>query len=320
MNNRILVTGCTGMVGHGICYYFLNKDYEIWGTSRGVLQSRHKNFHPLQMDLTRDTSIKEMNKVLKHIDFIIHNAAMLPSEKNNLTCDESYEYINANFLGTYKLLKLALDNKIKQFIYISGTAVTNKNLNYINETSSYFPANEYISSKISGEIVCQQFNIEKNLNTAIFRISAPYGYIYKQKAVIPNFIHMAKNNQNLTIWGSGRREQVFTFVEDIGIACELAIKKSATGIYNITGEESISTKKLAESVLSVFKSSKSKIIFSDKPDPQEDQRINISIEKARKELDYQSVFNIIDGLQKIANADDSIKFFNIWNNEDYRWC
>ena len=52
-----------------------------------------------------------------------------------------------------------------------------------------------------------------------------------------------KNNKNITLWGAGIRSQTFTFVEDIGFACELAINhKKSNSVYNIAGNETISMK------------------------------------------------------------------------------
>ncbi len=61
------------------------------------------------------------------------------------------------------------------------------------------------------------------LRTVILRISAPYGYVSNQ-SVIPKFIKLAKQDKNIELLGSGSRSQVFTFVEDIGYACRLAME------------------------------------------------------------------------------------------------
>lgn len=260
-----------------------------------------EQFHPLRLDLGKAEGFREVEEVLGKIDIIIHNAGIIPPpEKEEYDVED--DYFRVNFLGTLKLLKLAADRQIKQFIFISSTAVADQACLPVDEESSYHPANSYYSSKIAAEIICRQYNIEEKVRTAVLRIRAPYGYRGINRAVIPRFIALARDSKDLTLWGSGGRRQIFTFVEDIGLACELAILKGAEGIFNITGPGSTTMKELAELVLTVYSSSGSKIVFNGNFDPQEGNKVDISIEKAKRQLGYSPQFSIEAGLRKIKKV------------------
>jgi len=301
--NKVLVTGCTGLVGHGICYYLLNRGFEVWGTSRNRLSSKTERFHSVQLNLGEPGSFTQFDETLEKIDVVIHSAARrpTPNEKGDSVEDD---YFRVNFLGTLELLKVAAKKQIKQFILISGTSLTDQSRLPVDEESLYYPSNSYYSSKIAAEIICQQYHIEKKVCTAILRTCAPYGYRGTKQAVIPKFINLAEASKELPLWGSGRRQQLFTFVEDIGLACELIIKKSAEGIFNITGPKSTTMKELAELILSIYSPSESKIVFTGNPDPQEERKIEISIEKAKRNLGYKPRFTLAAGLRKIKERSE----------------
>jgi nucleoside-diphosphate-sugar epimerase len=310
---KILITGCTGLVGRGLTNYFLRNGYEVLGTHIQSFESLNKNFHPLVLELKSLESIKNLFQELKEIDMIIHNAAYVP--KNSMDCEiNSDEIIETNFTGTKRLLKFSEISKIKKFIFISGTAIVDKTRDIIDEGSPYYPQNSYYSSKILSEILCSQYIIEKKMNINVFRISAPYGSNTKSAAVIPKFIDSVRNSKDITLWGTGTREQVFTFVDDIAYACDLTLDNNVAGIFNIVGGSSITMKDLATEILKLFPDSKSKIVFTGDVDPQEGRSVTISYEKAKKELGYSPQFSISDGLKEMIKRENSESFFKILDN------
>jgi len=310
MIGRVLVTGCTGIVGHGICKHLLKMGYDVWGTYRKEISSNNKSFHPIFLDLTNKESIYNIESLIDKMDTIIINAAKIP--KANELISINNEFFKVNMLSTYELLKLSLKRKKQKVIFISSTAVAkNQNSTSIKETDSYYPKNEYVSSKIGSEIICQQFINAFDKMIMIFRIRAPYGYTGNKLGVIPRFLKLAKNDKDITLWGTGSREQVFTFVEDIGHACDLAIKKPKEGIYNITGSEITTMKYLAETIISQLPSSKSKIVYTGKKDPQENNKVNVSIDKAKRSFNYYPQNELKTGLKKIIYKDTNSSFFEM---------
>lgn len=84
MNQTVLVTGASRGIGLALAKKLLAKEYTVIGTSRsGVIDSiKHKNFHPLALDVTRIESIEESHKKIfdrfDQIDCVINNAGMGP--------------------------------------------------------------------------------------------------------------------------------------------------------------------------------------------------------------------------------------------------
>tara|TARA_B100001093_G_scaffold52260_1_gene44333 strand:+ start:20448 stop:21374 length:927 start_codon:yes stop_codon:yes gene_type:complete len=307
MKKKVLVTGFTGLVGHGICLSLLSKGYEVWGTSRSKIESKNPLFHPIILDLESESSINKLVKTLNEVEIIIHNAALIPST-NNSSLDK---FIRVNFTATIDLIKKSVDSGIKQFIYISGSplAIQKETNQIIKEDSPYLPKNDYGISKAISEIYCLKVINNNEIPLCVLRFTAPYGYINKSRAVFSKFINSAKNGKPITLWGRGDRKQTFTFVEDIGEACYQVINKKASGIFTITGPEKISMKNLAKKVIKAFPGRGSKIIFENKVDPQEGYSVSVSTQKAEKELGFVPQNNLSQAISKIAKADNSIYFF-----------
>ena len=149
-------------------------------------------------------------------------------------------------------------------------------------------------------MVDQMFIQQKRIGN-IFRISAPFGYGICGNSVIPKFIKRLLNNEKIELWGIGSREQVFTFCEDIGYACELAVKHESSGIYNITSGPAITMMDLALKIIEGLNKNQSDLVLLDKFDPLEGKRISIDITKAKNELHYQPKFGLDQGLKQVLD-------------------
>ena len=296
---RVLITGITGLVGDGIGRYFLRNDWEVCGTSRRALESYDSKFFPLKLDLGSKDDLEILSK---HGPYraVVHNAAKLPH--GSVSDEDADSYYSCNVKGTRYLLEWAEKSDINTFVYISGTGVFNSKKSIETEESQFSPkSNHYHLSKAMGELLCEMYNARDHLRTVVLRISAPYGHVGRNVAVMPKFIDHAKSDKDIELWGNGTRSQIFTFVEDVGHACRLAIEKPAAhGVYNIASNESTTMKELANKVLEVFPNSKSRIILSGDKDPQDGQVREISIAKAKRELDFKPHFELSAGLKKIA--------------------
>ena len=304
--SRILITGVTGLVGHGIARYFLDKKWQVFGTSRLKLDSLHPLFTPIKFNLNSKNNISKLTDCLP-INAIIHCAAKLPyTLKDENDIDKFY---SCNVDGTRHLLEWSKVSNINKFIYISGTSVKESVSQFFCKNGKRFQKkNHYLTSKAMGELLCGLYN-NSNLSISVLRTKAPYGYISNQ-SVIPRFLDLSKKSKDLELWGKGSRTQIFTFVEDIGLACELLIKnKKSNTIYNITGDEIISMKELAETIIKLSPNSKSKIVFLDRHDPEENIESIISIEKARKELNFSPRFSMDTGLKKVTCSSNN-NFFS----------
>ena len=129
------------------------------------------------------------------------------------------------------------------------------------------------------------------------RISAPYGEYLERQNVINNFVNKALKNEDITLFGSGKREQNFIYAGDIFRAINLFLNSDTSGTYNIVASKNISMLELANIIVDLTNSN-SNIVHADIEDPQENFRPNYDYLKTSQELGFIAETEIEEGLKK----------------------
>lgn len=275
---KILLTGSTGFLGNYIKNNINNKYIVLYGTTSNTNNEDYLKF---------DSLYKDIEKVLENetIDCIIHNAAIIPKNFDQAT----YELFLDNTEMMKNLYEYAKKSHLNKFIYLSG-------FGSMNEPKLLDIGDYYTMSKVVGEHFCSMMNKE-GINATSFRISAPFGEYSYIRNVLNIFIDKALKDENLTLYGTGSREQNFTYAGNILNAIELALDNNVNGTYEIVGERSISMLELAKTIVKLT-DSKSKIIFSGLEDSQENYRPTYSFKKAFDDFGYYPKYTIEEALEK----------------------
>ncbi|MDM8560809.1 NAD(P)-dependent oxidoreductase [Candidatus Parabeggiatoa sp. HSG14] len=294
MAKTILVTGATGFIGQHVIKRLKKEKFKVEGISRhgGIIEDL-----PIDaVDLANDTQFEDWRQD-KKFAAIIHLAADIPKQLTGLVAEKSFK---TNISSMLNILKLAHHSN-SHIVYASGTSaygVKGKEDNpLLTEEHKPYPDELYYTSKYVGEILCEQERRSRGLSYTSLRIAAPYGQACKHNTVINIFLKAALESKNLTLYGSGKRTQDFIYVDDVVEAICLALSKHTYGVFNIASGIPVSMKTLAESVLEVVPNSSSQIVYSGKPDPQENYRAIFSIEKARQQLGWLPKIGLLQGLQ-----------------------
>lgn len=291
MDNRILVTGATGFIGSAIFRRLKAKGYAVDGLS---LHGGEVDGETIgNVNLTSEESLISYTKG-KSYKAIFHIAASIP-KSFDLSVSEDCFY--PNIFSVKNILKLALRLKGCHVLYASSASIYGDNQEVpLSEISTPMPNNYYALSKYVGELLCQLYS--GRLPVTVLRISSPYGPGYKRQTVINIFCKEALRSIDINLFGSGKRSQDFIYIDDIVDAFVLSFKNCCTGVFNLCAEISISMHDLAKMVVSLAPASKSKIVFSEQPDPQESFRGVYSLDKASKVLGFSPIITIEEGLKR----------------------
>jgi nucleoside-diphosphate-sugar epimerase len=115
-------------------------------------------------------------------------------------------------------------------------------------------------------------------------------------------LEKALAGQDLELWGSGLREQTFTFTGDIARACDLAFQAGVEGVFTIAGPRPVTMRELAEAVLAAVPGSASRIVMTGQPDPQQDVHHRISFAEAERVFGFRPMVDLGDGLKHMVAA------------------
>jgi nucleoside-diphosphate-sugar epimerase len=159
------------------------------------------------------------------------------------------------------MLEASVKNNVERFLFASSACVYSEKSLELNEfkEEDAFPANPpttYGWAKIIGEIQCRSYHLDYGLKTSSIRIFNCYGENEnldpRWSHVIPSLIKKAilYPEEEFKLFGDGRQERAFLYVEDCVDGFLLAMEKITDGdAINLGSEEVISIGKLAEKIV-----------------------------------------------------------------------
>lgn len=301
MNGRVVVTGGTGLVGGGIIRHFLENDWDVvMATSSRRLRAVHPRLCIVPFDLEAPIT-GELQTALTGCSAVVHAAALMMYMGKLDDAVFARRLLDANALGTYRLLEVAEKCGVSHVISIGRTAgYFDPKVAEIREEARPTTRDPYGLSKEMCEQAVDYFGRRSGLRSATLRISAPYGPGSRSRSVIPLYVEQALAGNDLEVWGSGGRAQTFTHVRDIARACLFGIEHGASGPFNIAGSRAVSMKELAETIVRVAGPTGARVALGTRPDPDEGVRIRVSIDKAREQLGYDPVVELEQGIRELV--------------------
>jgi nucleoside-diphosphate-sugar epimerase len=227
----------------------------------------------------------------KKIDTLIYLSSIIPQSFVNT----DWSIFDQNIKMHKSILDAWIKNKF-HLIYASTSSVYSR-ITPIpwSEMTVIMPYNYYSISKYVGEMLFYKEYQNHELPLTILRLNAPYGIGNRMKTVINIFIERSLNDEDLVLYGSGRREQDFIYVKDVAQAFWQAYTKQKSGIYNIASGKTITMNELAHLIIELTHS-KSEITYSGTEDPQEGTKVSIDVSKSQNELNFSPKYSLREGL------------------------
>lgn len=251
-NDSFLVTGGAGFIGGHIAEYLLKNgakkvrvlDNMVNGFERNLAVLKdHPAFEFLEGDI-RNAEICQ--RACEGIDYVSHQAALGSVPRS---IKEPLYFNEVNVGGFANMLKAAIDNKVKQFVYASSSSV------YGDEPT--LPKQEdkignclspYAATKKTNELYAQVYGDVYGLNLLGFRYFNIFGPRQDPDgayaAVIPLFVKGIINKTPVYINGDGEQTRDFTFVDNavqVNIKGMLTENKEAVNkVYNVAVGENFS--------------------------------------------------------------------------------
>jgi nucleoside-diphosphate-sugar epimerase len=155
-----------------------------------------------------------------------------------------------------------------------------------------------------GEIQCRSYHLDYGLKTSSIRIFNCYGENEnvdpRWSHVIPSLIRKAifYPKEKFKLFGDGKQERAFLYVEDCVEGLLLAMEKITDGdVINLGSEQVISIGKLAEKIVEL--SGKDINMEYDLSGPQGTHRYCADTEKMKKVLEWCPKISLGEGLEKV---------------------
>ena len=262
-HSKIFIAGHNGLIGSSILSLLKKKGF------KNLITKTRK-----QLDLIDQRKVNIFFKKNK-IEYLIICAAKVGGIMSNLTYPT--EFIYENLMIQSNLLKAALDNNIKQTIFLGTSCIYPKYAKTpIKEkyllTGNLEKSNEpYAISKISGIKLCEAMYKQYGFNVICLMPTNLYGgkdnFDQFNSHVIPGIIAKIvsakiKKKKKVKLWGTGKPKREFLFVDDLAYAILYLLKLPKTKIkkivknfpiINIGSGEEISIKNLSYKIKKICK-------------------------------------------------------------------
>ena len=312
-NSNFLITGGAGFIGGHIAEYLLKN-----GAKKVRVLDNLVNGFQTNLDILREYDAFEFiegdirntetcQQVCNGIDYVSHQAA-LGSVPRSIK-EPSY-FTEVNIGGFANMLKAAVDNKIKQFVYASSSSVYGdeptlpKLENRIGNCLS-----PYAATKKTNELYAQVFADVYGIKVLGFRYFNIFGPRQDPDgayaAVIPLFVKGIMKKLPVYINGDGEQTRDFTFVDNavqVNIKGMLTDNPDATNkVYNVAVGENFTVNYLYNACKENLRSSFEATYREPRAGDIRNSLADISL--AKKLLGYQPTKNFEDGLT------ETIEFF-----------
>ncbi|MGG9961299.1 SDR family oxidoreductase [Ferruginibacter sp. SUN106] len=310
-NSNFLVTGGAGFIGGHIAEYLLKNgakkvrvlDNMVNGFNSNLdILKQYAGFEFIEGDIRNAATCLQ---ACEGIDYVSHQAALGSVPRS---IKEPLYFTEVNIGGFANMLKAAVDNNVKTFVYASSSSV------YGDEPT--LPKKEerignclspYAATKKTNELYAQVFADVYNIKLMGFRYFNIFGPRQDPDgpyaAVIPLFVKGIMNKTPVYINGDGEQTRDFTFVEN---AVQVNVKGMLTDneaafkqVYNVAVGERFTVNDLYKTCQVQLNSSFNATYREPRAGDIRDSLADISL--AKNLLGYQPTKKFEDGLIETIN-------------------
>lgn len=242
-----LVTGGAGFIGSHIVEELVRRGEKVRvfdNFSTGKIENISDLKSKIEIIKGDVREIKDLQKALKGVDYVLHQAAMRSVPKS---VDDPRGANDNNITGTLNLLMMAKKVGVKKVVYASSSSVYG-DCKVFPQKEDFLPSpiSPYAVSKLTGEYYCTMYWKTFGLPTVSLRYFNVFGPKQppesQYSAVIPKFIEKALKGEELEVHWDGRQSRDFTYVANVVKANLMAAlsPKSTGKVYNVACGSTVS--------------------------------------------------------------------------------
>lgn len=305
---KIIILGASGFLGKNIAFNLSkNKNYNVFGTYF-TKKINIKNVKFIKVDLTND---KQVQKILKNKDVVIHAAAVTSGSKEVLA--NPIKFVSDNVVMNSLICKYSIINKVKKLILLSCSIVyASYGSKEILVKESQLKLDNKFYEKYSGfawikiylEKMSEFYSKFKITNIVVLRHSNVYGpgdkFDLFKSHVLSSLIIKTRNKKtkSIEILGKGTEKRDFIYIDDFVNAIKKITNKKLASykIYNVGCGKGVKINELAKLIKKLSNSSKK--IFNNLKFKGLNTNISLNSNKIKKEIGWEPKITLNEGIVK----------------------
>lgn len=223
--NKVLVTGAGGFIGHHLVKYLKKKDYWVRGVD--IKRPEYEATFADDFQLLDLREYENCMKACSGIDEVYQLAADMGGI-GYITAKHAVVVRN-NALINLHMLEAAKQNNVKNYLYTSSACIyphylqKDPNVKNLKEEDAY-PADAepgYGWEKLFSELANQYYHEDYKLKTHIVRFHNIFGPLgtyeggrEKSPAAICRKVAIAKQEDEIEVWGDGKQTRSYCYIDD----------------------------------------------------------------------------------------------------------
>ena len=294
---RILITGGAGFIGSNLVRYLANIgadeiivfDDESLGDRKNIADIKHVF---IKGDV-RD--VESLKAAIDGMEIIVHLAA---DTRVMDSIEDPVKNFEVNVIGTFNILKLARQARVKQIIIAStGGAILGDAEPPIHEAMVARPLSPYGASKLAAEGYASAFSAAYGMPVTCLRFSNIYGPgSFHKGSVVAHFFKHILTGEDLIVYGDGSQTRDYLFIQDLMKGIAGALQSNSHGVFQLGSGIPTSINELLSAMKSSIGSDfKSNVRFTDFR-AGEVRHTWCNIDKAGKELGFSPATSLSEGL------------------------
>jgi UDP-glucuronate 4-epimerase len=210
-------------------------------------------------------------------------------------------YVSVNVLGTARLLEISRQSGVRRFVFASSSSVYGESAQtpFREDACTTRPLSIYAATKVSGEALAHAYAQTRSLSVICLRLFTVFGPRQRPDLAIRKFAGMILQSAEVPLYGEGRLERDFTYVDDVvdGIVSAL----DAPGpfdIFNLGNAHPVRVDYMVETLAQALgKPVRRKLLPAP---PGEMPLTHADLTKARRVLGYAPKIGFEDGIRRFA--------------------
>ena len=259
MGRRYLVTGGAGFIGSNFVRHVLNTEPEATVTNLDALTYAGVKATADELDaLGRHTFVLGDIRDSELVDSLMADHEVVVHFAAESHVDRSIEgpsvFLETNVVGTGVLVDAARRHGVDRFIHVSTDEVYGSvDEGFALETDPLDPSSPYSASKAASDLVARSYAVTFDYPVIVTRCTNNYGPYQFPEKVIPLFVTNLLDGKKVPLYGNGRNERDWLYVEDHCAAIHLLVDQGQPGeIYNIGANAQLANIDLTTRLLDSF--------------------------------------------------------------------
>ena len=311
---RIVVTGGAGFIGSHFAERLLTEGHDVVALDnfdptypraykeRNIAAARDReSYRFVEGDIRDAALVGDLFGEWKP-DVVVHLAAKAGVRAS---LSDPAGYLDVNLNGTLTLLEAAREYGVGKMLFASSSSVygANVKLPFSEEDRVDHPVSLYAMTKKAGEEILFAYHHLYGLDAVALRFFTVYGPRGRPEMAIHKFAHRIAAGEPLPVFGEGRMQRDFTFIDDIVDGCIKALGYLTAGegvyeVFNLAAGRTVELDQMITVLEDRLGMQAGRELLPMQPG---DVRLTSGdITKARNLLGYDPQFDIVAGIERFV--------------------